>query len=95
MNSPKLFRLLFVLCALGLPLGFLNSSIWIGVELIGLLIATNWAIENLRTHTMGSDVLAILAIIGTIIVKESFAGAVITLMLTTGRLLEEWAEGQA
>ena len=95
MNSPKLIRFLFFLCLVGLFLGFIQNLLWIFISLIGLALAINWAVEDFRNKTMGSDILAILAIIGTLITNEKFAGAVITLMLATGRLLEKWAEGQA
>jgi heavy metal translocating P-type ATPase len=80
---------------IGLFAGFIQSFLWILIAIIGLALAINWALEDLRNNTMSSDILAILAIIGTLITDESFAGAVITLMLATGRLLEKWAEGQA
>ncbi|MEN9698070.1 MAG: hypothetical protein RL448_25 [Actinomycetota bacterium] len=95
MSSPKLIRFLFIVCLIGLFAGFIQSFLWILIAIIGLALAINWALEDLRNNTMGSDILAILAIIGTLITDESFAGAVITLMLATGRLLEKWAEGQA
>jgi len=95
MNSPKLIRFLFVICFFGLFAGFFQSTIWIFIGIIGLILAINWVLEDLRHKTMGSDILAILAILGTLFTNERFAGAVITLMLATGRLLEKWAEGQA
>lgn len=44
---------------------------------------------------MGSDVLAVLALLGALFTQELFAAAVISVMLATGRVLESWAEGQA
>ena len=44
---------------------------------------------------MGSDVLAVLALLGALFTDELFAAAVISVMLATGRVLESWAEGQA
>jgi heavy metal translocating P-type ATPase len=44
---------------------------------------------------MGSDVLAVLALLGALATDELFAAAVISVMLATGRVLESWAEGQA
>ncbi len=44
---------------------------------------------------MGSDVLAVLALLGALFTNELFAAAVISVMLATGRVLESWAEGQA
>lgn len=79
----------------GLFAGFSYSIFWTLISIVGLTQAINWALEDFRNNTMGSDILAILAIIGTLITDERFAGAVITIMLSTGRLLEKWAEGQA
>jgi heavy metal translocating P-type ATPase len=49
----------------------------------------------IRNFAMGSDLLAFLAIIGAVLTKEFFAAAIIVVMLTSGRVLEKWAEGQA
>lgn len=53
------------------------------------------AMTSLRKFAMGSDLLAFLAIIGAVLTKEYFAAAIIVVMLTSGRVLEKWAEGQA
>jgi heavy metal translocating P-type ATPase len=50
---------------------------------------------RLGKFAMGADLLAFIAIIGAVLTKEYFAAAVIVLMLTTGRILEKWAEGRA
>ena len=41
------------------------------------------------------DVIALLAIAGAVAIGESFAAAVIAVMLATGEALETYAEGQA
>ncbi len=76
-------------------LGFYIRELWILSGFIGLLISIKWLIDDFKLNTMGSDVLAILSLVGTLITSEFFAMAVISLMLATGRLLESWAEGQA
>jgi len=63
--------------------------------LAGLIPATKWVIDEFMNKQMGSDILAVLALLGTLLTNEMFAAAVISLMLATGRLLESWAEGQA
>jgi heavy metal translocating P-type ATPase len=78
-----------------LAIGFLFQSIWIIGGLIGLIPATIWFINDLKNKQMGSDVLAVLALLGALFTNELFAAAVISLMLATGRVLESWAEGQA
>lgn len=75
--------------------GFQFSQAWFLSGLIGLIPAITWLIKDLRAHTMGSDVLAILSISGALFTDELLAAAVISLMLATGRVLESWAEGQA
>lgn len=78
-----------------LAIGFLFQPIWIIGGLIGLIPATIWFINDLKNKKMGSDVLAVLALLGALFTNELFAAAVISLMLATGRVLESWAEGQA
>ena len=44
---------------------------------------------------MGSDVLAVLSLLSTLLTQELFAASVIAVMLASGRVLESWALGQA
>ena len=78
-----------------LALGFYSEQFWILAGLLGLIPATTWLINDLRHKTMGSDLLAVLALVGSLLTGELFAAAVISVMLATGRVLESWAEGQA
>ena len=48
-----------------------------------------------RRRRLGVDVLAVLALVGTLVVGEYFAGAVITVMLASGRALEARAAARA
>lgn len=77
--------------------GFINyqPAIWATGGLVGLLPATKWIIDELKNKQMGSDILALLALLGTLLTQEMMAAAIISLMLATGRVLEFWAEGQA
>lgn len=52
-------------------------------------------IDALRQHRLGVDLLAVLALAGTLAVGEYFAGAVIAVMLATGTTLEAWAAARA
>ena len=52
-------------------------------------------LDAARHGRLGVDAIALLAVLGTLVVGEYFAGAVITVMLTTGRSLEAWAAGRA
>ncbi|GAA3434930.1 heavy metal translocating P-type ATPase [Kutzneria kofuensis] len=60
-----------------------------------LLPAVWWAAVDLRAGRLGADVLAVLALGGTLAVGEYLAGAVIGVMLATGRVLELYAERRA
>lgn len=78
-----------------LPFGFFNEVLWGIAALLGLLPALIWVFNDLRRKTLGSDALAVLSLCATLLTHEFFAGAVISLMLASGRVLESWAEGQA
>jgi cation transport ATPase len=94
--TGRIFNWGLLLAASALLLtGFQYSQAWFISGLVGLIPATTWLINDLRKHTMGSDVLAILSISGALFTDELLAAAVISLMLATGRVLESWAEGQA
>lgn len=83
-------------CALvTLILGFTEDFFWIASGLIGLFPATLWFVKDLRNKTMGSDVLAVLSLLSTLLTDELFAASVIAVMLASGRVLESWAVGQA
>lgn len=95
LGSKRFHQALFLFALLGTLLGFFVREVWVVVGFIGLAISIKWLIDDLKMHTMGSDVLAVLSLMGTLITSEFFAMAIISLMLATGRLLESWAEGQA
>ena len=65
------------------------------VGLVGVILATRWTIQAIRSHEFGSDSLAILAILSSALINEWLAAAIISVMLASGRALEEWAEGNA
>ncbi len=95
MTSRQLSRALLVGSLLALFGGFISPWSWVAGGLIGLIPAIGWLIDEFRAKTMGSDLLAVLALIGAITTDQLFAAAVISVMLATGRVLESWAEGQA
>jgi heavy metal translocating P-type ATPase len=104
LSSKQINQLLFGLSLISLSTGFLvafvgylelQSFIWAIGGLVGLIPATKWIIDELKNKQMGSDVLALLALLGTLLTNEMMAAAIISLMLATGRVLESWAEGQA
>ncbi len=95
MPTSKGNWLLFISSGLLLSLGFKNDFFWAVGGVIGLIPAVSWVLRDLRQHTMGSDMLAVLALIGAVFTGELFAASVVSLMLASGRVLESWAEGQA
>ncbi|HEY5475541.1 MAG TPA: HAD-IC family P-type ATPase, partial [Tepidiformaceae bacterium] len=73
----------------------LADIIW-GLTAFGALVPVTVAvIRDLLKGQAGVDVIAILAIVGALLFGEYLAGAVIGLMLATGRVLEEYAANRA
>ena len=95
MSAPSGNWLLFISSGLALIIGFGVEKVWIIGGIIGIIPAIIWVVRDLRHRTMGSDVLAVLALIGAIFTDELFAASVVAFILASGRLLESWAEGQA
>lgn len=95
MNSRFFNWGLLLITSLLLVAGLELPIAWVAAGLCGLIPAIAWFIRDLREHTMGSDVLAILSIVGALLIGESSAAAIISVMLATGRVLESWAQGQA
>ena len=71
------------------------DGIWMVTAGLGLVLSVWWVLDAARQGRLGVDAIALLAVLGTLVVGEYFAGAVITVMLTTGRSLEAWAAGRA
>ncbi len=75
--------------------GFVVSPAWGLGGFLGLFSAVKDAIRALRSRELGSDLLVVLSLIGTLLTNEFFAASVLSVMLATGRSLERWAEGRA
>ena len=71
------------------------DDIWSVTSAFGLALSAWWVIGAGRRGRLGVDVIALLALLGTLLVDEHVAGALITVMLATGRSLESWASGRA
>ena len=69
--------------------------LWAAANLIGLGSAIWWVRSGVRERRVGVDVIAVLALVGTLAVAEYLAGAVIAVMLATGRTLEARATAHA
>ncbi len=70
-------------------------AIWAAVTALGIVPAAWSMLATLRERRLGVDLMALLALVGALVVHEYLAGAVITVMLTTGRALEAHAAGRA
>jgi len=85
---------------LGLGFGWLGLGAWSVLPwmisaAIGLYVSAVWVFRAVRRRELGSDILAIVAIVSAGLINEWLAAAVISAMLATGRSLERWAEGRA
>ncbi len=68
---------------------------WAVTTVLGLIAASAWMVASLRARRPGVDILAVLALVGTLLTGEYVAGALVTVMLATGRVLETRAAGRA
>jgi heavy metal translocating P-type ATPase len=96
--------LFLMACVLGLGSGGaawiagrhpLAGALWAGTAGLALIPAIVTLVHSLLRRSAGVDVIAILAIVGALVLGEYLAGAVIGLMLATGRALEEYAANRA
>jgi heavy metal translocating P-type ATPase len=93
----KSSTLLLAATSLSLIIGLIlnqNVPFMVGSAIgLGLSIRLVWT--SIREGEIGSDVLALIAIIATSLIGEWLAASIIALMLATGRALESWATGRA
>ncbi|QLJ04133.1 cadmium-translocating P-type ATPase [Streptomyces sp. NEAU-sy36] len=75
--------------------GGLADLLWGLGAASALLPAAGWVVAALRRGQAGVDLIAVLALVGTLAVREYLAGALIALMLATGRTLEAAAQRRA
>ncbi|WP_285761073.1 heavy metal translocating P-type ATPase [Nocardiopsis ansamitocini] len=103
-KGPSTQSALLVLCLAGLVSGGLlhlawspssAHTAWLGATLLGTAASAWWVLDGLRHKRFGTDTLALLALIGTLLVGEFLAGSIIAVMLTGGRVLEERAGRRA
>ena len=98
-NYPWLFVAL-VVAALGLSANALGFETYVagGVSAFSLLIASleGWRmVKSLLAGHVGLDLLAVTAIVATVVVGEYWASLIIVVMLTGGEALEDAAAGRA
>ncbi|MDR3032098.1 MAG: heavy metal translocating P-type ATPase, partial [Kitasatospora sp.] len=75
--------------------GRFADLLWGLGTLAAIVPSLGWVIGALRRGQAGVDLIAVLALIGTLLVHEYLAGALIALMLATGRTLESAAQRRA
>lgn len=69
--------------------------LWAADTVLGVGCSSWWTLQGIRARQPGVDVIALLALVGTLLVGEPLAGAVISVMLATGRALEARAAVRA
>lgn len=72
-----------------------SEVLWLVGTVMGLVDSVAETASAMRRRRTTVDVIALLALVGALAVGEYFAGAVITVMLATGQLLEARAEARA
>lgn len=68
-----------------------GDALWMAGTAVAVLPAVWWVVSALRAGRLGVDAIAVFALVGTLAVREYLAGALIAVMLATGRALEEYA----
>ncbi len=71
------------------------DGFWIAGTLVAVTPALVWMLVALRRGRAGVDLIAVLSLVGTLLVGEYLAGALIAVMLAGGRALEAAAERRA
>ncbi len=72
-----------------------SHQLFLASTIVGILVSAATIIFGLVQKSFRVDIIALLALIGTVLVHEYLAGAVVTLMLLGGRNLEDYATGHA
>ena len=102
--ARRVALLLFLVTAAGLAAGGAAKLVgadqaadllWLGVAACGVAYACWVAVAAIARGRLSVDVIALLALAGAIAVDELLAAAVISVMLASGRALEDWAAYRA
>ncbi len=75
--------------------GDVADAFWIAGTLVAVAPAALWVVAALRQGRLGVDVIAVLSLVGTLLVGEYLAGALIAVMLAGGRALDAAATRRA
>ncbi|KWX22517.1 ATPase P [Mycolicibacterium wolinskyi] len=71
------------------------DGFWIAGTVLAVVPAVVWVADTVRRGRVGVDVIAVLALVGTLLVGEYLAGALIAVMLAGGRALDAAATRRA
>ncbi|MBH0121244.1 cadmium-translocating P-type ATPase [Rhodococcus sp. CX] len=71
------------------------NRFWITGTVIAIVPAVWWVLTALRRGRVGVDLIAVLSLLGTLLVDEYLAGALIAVMLATGQSLDAAANRRA
>src|SRR6516164_5696715 len=71
------------------------ATLWAAATAVTLVPLVLSVVQSLRKRALGVDVIALLAMAGALALHEYLAGAVIALMLSGGRSLEDYAQARA
>jgi heavy metal translocating P-type ATPase len=69
--------------------------VWMVGGAVGAAYSLWTLLAALRQGRLGVDIIALLALVGAVAVGEYLAGAVVAVMVASGRALEGWAAGRA
>ena len=75
--------------------GSVSTVLWVSGALLGLLFSISTTVAAMRRRQPSVDIIAVLALAGALAVGEAFAGAMITVMLSSGQVLEARAATRA
>jgi heavy metal translocating P-type ATPase len=73
----------------------LADGCWVVATMLAVVPAVVWMVAALRRGRAGVDLIAVLSLVGSLWVGEYLAGALIAVMLATGRALDAAAERRA
>ncbi len=73
----------------------LGDALWAATAALALVSTAVTLVQSLLRRSAGVDIIAVLAIVGALVLGEYLAGAVIGLMIATGRALEAYAANRA
>ncbi|MEZ5151074.1 heavy metal translocating P-type ATPase [Rhodococcus zopfii] len=98
--EPALLVLTLVSLAGGVVAWILGApgaadGFWIAGTVIAIVPSVWWVVAAVRRGRVGVDLIAVLSLIGTLLVDEYLAGALIAVMLATGQSLDAAANRRA